>query len=83
MVLALAAEAVPEIVTVKSESSDVSSPLSCAAIISVAEPVILVTPEAVIVPEVAAAMAVRSVAAAVPVTVTAKSPSIVPSSPLS
>ena len=33
-------------------------------------PVIFVTPEAVIVPEVAAAIAVRSVAAALPVTVT-------------
>ena len=43
----------------------------------------VVTPEAVIVPEVAVAIAVRSVAAAVPVTVAAKSPSIDVSSVLS
>ena len=45
-------------------------------------PVIFVTPEAVIVPEVAAAIAVKSVAAAVPVTVTVKLVSIDDSSEL-
>ena len=43
---------------------------------AVAVPVIVVTPEAVIVPEVAVAIAVKSVAAALPVTVTVKSSSI-------